>query len=166
MKHCYFYLYFIPLPSFYLHIPFSKRLCALYSEGSIIGQQPALPLLRRFPQREDADEVGHDRAEIEGERHVIPEKKVVDRPAEDREDNDELELSLILEIEKPRINARGGGRQQPEPAVGVEREQKRELRGDERQLPRHGKLPLHAEEIPRYADDICRDARKRAENGV
>ena len=71
------------------------------------------------PQRDDADEIGHDRAEIEGERHIVFENEVVDRPAEQRDDNDDFELHLVLEIEKPSVHTGGRRGQQPEPAVGL-----------------------------------------------
>lgn len=122
--------------------------------------------LCRFPQRDDADGIGHGRAEIEGKRHIVFENKVIDRPAEHREDEYDLELHLVLEIEKPCIGARSRGGQQPKPAVGVEGKQQRELRGDERDLPWRRKLFFHAEEIAHDADNVGRDARERAENGV
>ena len=123
-------------------------------------------LFCRFPQRDDADEIGHDRAEIEGERHIVFENEIIDRPAEQRDDNDDFELYRVLEIEKPCVHTGGRRGQQPEPAVGVEGEQQRKLRGDEHDLPRRRELFFHAEEIARDADDVGGDARERAENGV
>ena len=67
---------------------------------------------------------------------------------------------------KPSVHTGGRRGQQPEPAVGVEGEQQRKLRGDEHDLPRRRELFFHAEEIARDADDVGGDARERAENGV
>ena len=124
------------------------------------------PPLCRFPQRDNADEIGHGRAEIKGERHIVFEYEVVDRPAEHREDNDDFELHLVPAVEKPCVGAGGRRGQQTEPAVGVEGKEQRELHGDECDLPRHRELLFHAEEIARDADNVGRDAGKRAENGV
>lgn len=131
-----------------------------------MGSLSGLLIPGRAADCDDADEIRYGGAEIEGERHIVFENKVIDRPAEHRGDYDDFELHLVLEIKKPRVGARCRRGQQPKPAVGVESKEQRELRGNEYELPQHSEFFLHAEEIARNADDVGRDARKRTENGV